>query len=125
MNAQKNIYRKNARTTGIWLMLLALLMTSAPLQMTLAHAPRSKGTTTLLSIASAMNKSKPRMGRPRKPTGAELTAPITRTPSFSESPSDAEIVNAHLFSEPLVPIEGKVLEHENIELVQAVLAFKQ
>jgi RHS repeat-associated protein len=52
-----------------------------------------------------------------------VTPPSTQT-GFSDTPTDAEIWRAHIFSEPLTPV-GKTTPQENHELAQALTAFLQ
>lgn len=56
------------------------------------------------------------------------TVPQATPPSgelrFSATPTDAEIIQARVFGEPLIPM-GKTDISENRELAQALIAFKQ
>ena len=58
------------------------------------------------------------------PCGVRALAGDSEEPHFSQTPTDAEIFSAHVFSQPLVPM-GTTTARENQELAHALTTFLQ
>jgi RHS repeat-associated protein len=61
----------------------------------------------------------------KKKSFAELTRPIARISNFSNNPTDLELFNARVFSNPMIPMDGTASSGENIELAKALSNFRK
>lgn len=87
-----------------------------------------------VAAASADTSAARRRDATREPKGVASAAvqvnrsqpavsPPAALPVFSSEPSDAEVFQARLFAEPLVPIAGTTSPQENRALVEALQAY--
>ncbi|HEY9684034.1 MAG TPA: RHS repeat-associated core domain-containing protein [Oculatellaceae cyanobacterium] len=61
----------------------------------------------------------------KKKSFAELTHPSVRKLVFSANPTDLELFNARVFSDPLIPMDNTVTPSENLELAKALSTFRE
>ena len=94
-----------------WLLILLLVVINSA-QLALAITPTDGESSS--SLVSTI----------KRPSLTELTKPVCRVLVFSSKPSDLEIFNARVFSEPLVPMDSKIIVVENQALVKSLIAFK-
>ena len=94
-----------------------------------AAAASDTSSATPVALQSGSNKLILRTGKPVPTPEVKVnyTPPQGRSQSvhhvFSDSPSDTEFFHAHLFSEPLVPIDGSTSVRENKALAASLTAF--